>query len=158
MSIISGLGQTPVYRLRSTWRQVSKHVLATLEELRQLLESSKNFAKYREILCGTTSPCVPFLDGIPNTTSSGMINFTKRRKTAKVIQEIQQYQTVPYALQPVPELQDYIICNIQAAKDVHEMYNRSLEIEPTENGEEDILGSPAVNHMSSVVIASLILR
>lgn len=45
---------------------------------------------------------------------------------------------MPYLLQPVPELQDYILSNLQAAGDVHDMYDRSLEIEPREREDEKI--------------------
>lgn len=56
-----------------------------------------------------------------------------------MIRDIQQYQNVPYSLQPVPELQDYILSNMQAAGDVHEMYDKSLLIEPREREDEKIV-------------------
>jgi son of sevenless-like protein len=77
-------------------------------------------------------------DGIPSLTPSDLINFNKRAKTAEVIRDIQQYQNVPYQLLPVPELQEYILSNMQAAGDVHEMYERSLAVEPREREEEKI--------------------
>ena len=36
------------------------------------------------------------------------------------------------------ELQDYILSNLQGAGDVHDMYDRSLEIEPREREDEKI--------------------
>ena len=78
-------------------------------------------------------------DGIPGTIkSTDLINFAKRAKTADIIRDIQQCQTVPYALQAVPELQEYILTNMQSAGDVHEMYDRSLAVEPRENQDEKI--------------------
>ena len=78
-------------------------------------------------------------DGIASLVkNTNLINFTKRTKTAEVIRDIQQYQNVPYSLQPVPELQDYILTNMQAAGDVHEMYDRSLTVEPREREDEKI--------------------
>lgn len=56
-----------------------------------------------------------------------------------MIRDIQQYQAVGYSLQPVPELQDYIISNMQAAGDVHEMYDKSLQVEPREREDEKIV-------------------
>ena len=44
-----------------------------------------------------------------------------------------------YSLQPVPELQDYILSNMQAAGDVHEMYDKSLQVEPREREDEKIV-------------------
>jgi son of sevenless-like protein len=67
-------------------------------------------------------------DGIPSLI----------KKTAEVIRDIQQYQNVPYPLQPVPELQDYILTNMQSAGDVHEMYEMSLSVEPREREDEKI--------------------
>ena len=78
-------------------------------------------------------------DGIPSLIKrTNLINFAKRAKTAEVIRDIQQYQNVPYPLQPVPELQDYILTNMQSAGDVHEMYEMSLQVEPREREDEKI--------------------
>lgn len=78
-------------------------------------------------------------DGIPSLIKkTNLINFAKRAKTAEVIRDIQQYQNVPYPLQPVPELQDYILTNMQSAGDVHEMYETSLQVEPREREDEKI--------------------
>ena len=78
-------------------------------------------------------------DGIPSVIKrTDLINFAKRAKTADVIRDIQQYQNVPYVLKPVPDLQDYILSNMQAANDVHEMYDKSLLVEPREREDEKI--------------------
>jgi son of sevenless-like protein len=76
---------------------------------------------------------------IPEVTKkTNLINSTKRSKIAEVIRDMQQYQNVPYSLQPVPELQDYILANMQMAGDVHAMYDRSLAVEPEEEEDEKI--------------------
>ena len=67
-----------------------------------------------------------------------LINFAKRAKTAEVIQSIQQFQNVPYPLKSVVDLQCYILSNMQAAGDVHEMYEKSLQVEPRETEDEKI--------------------
>ena len=78
-------------------------------------------------------------DGIPSVFKrTKLINFAKRAKAAEVIRDIQQYQNVPYPLQPVTELQDYITSNMQSAGDVSEMYDRSLAVEPREREDEKI--------------------
>lgn len=38
----------------------------------------------------------------------------------------------------MPDLQDYILSNMQAAGDVHEMYDKSLQVEPREREDEKI--------------------
>lgn len=78
-------------------------------------------------------------DGIPSVIKrTNLINFAKRAKTAEVIRDIQQYQNVPYPLKLVQDLQDYILNNMQAAGDVHEMYEKSLQVEPREREDEKI--------------------
>ncbi|KIW03734.1 uncharacterized protein PV09_05041 [Verruconis gallopava] len=149
-SIISALGTAPIHRLSRTWQQVNGKTKDTLEAMRKLMGSTKNFAEYRETLRKINPPCVPFLgvfltdltfieDGIPSLIKkSNLINFAKRAKTAEVIRDIQQYQNVPYPLAPVPELQEYVLTNMRNAGDVHEMYEMSLAVEPREREDEKI--------------------
>jgi son of sevenless-like protein len=78
-------------------------------------------------------------DGIPSVIKrTNLINFAKRAKTAEVIRDIQQYQNVPYPFKTVQDLQDYIKSNMQAAGDVHEMYDKSLSVEPREREDEKL--------------------
>lgn len=142
------------------------------------MASTKNFGEYREALHAANPPCIPFFgksyswmmvvrasltgagvyltdltfieDGIPSIIKkTNLINFAKRAKTAEVIRDIQQYQNVGYSLQPVPELQDYILSNMQAAGDVHEMYDKSLQVEPREREDEKIVRYVALSPMSA---------
>ncbi|CAG8977717.1 hypothetical protein HYALB_00008744 [Hymenoscyphus albidus] len=150
-SIISALGTAPIHRLKRTWDQVPARTLTVLESMRRLMGSTKNFGEYRESLHLANPPCIPFFgvyltdltfieDGIPSIIKkTTLINFAKRAKTAEVIRDIQQYQNVPYPLQSVSELQDYILSNMQAAGDVHEMYEKSLAVEPREREDEKIV-------------------
>ncbi|KAL3423346.1 RasGEF domain-containing protein [Phlyctema vagabunda] len=150
-SIISALGTAPIHRLKRTWDQVPAKTLAVLESMRRLMGSTKNFGEYRESLHLANPPCIPFFgvyltdltfieDGIPSIIKkTTLINFAKRAKTAEVIRDIEQYQNVPYPLTPVPELQEYILSNMQAAGDVHEMYDKSLAVEPREREDEKIV-------------------
>ncbi|KAK9442797.1 Ras guanine nucleotide exchange factor [Metarhizium brunneum] len=150
-SIISALGTAPIARLKRTWDQVPQKTQGVLETMRRVMASTKNFGEYREALHAANPPCIPFFgvyltdltfieDGIPSIIKkTNLINFAKRAKTAEVIRDIQQYQNVGYSLQPVPELQDYILSNMQAAGDVHEMYDKSLHVEPREREDEKIV-------------------
>ncbi|XP_044718051.1 rasGEF domain-containing protein [Hirsutella rhossiliensis] len=134
-SIISALGTAPIARLKRTWDQVPQRSQAVLEAMRRLMASTKNFGEYREALHAANPPCIPFFgvyltdltfieDGIPSIIKkTNLVNFAKRAKTAE----------------PVAELQDYILSNMQAAGDVHEMYDKSLQIEPREREDEKIV-------------------
>ncbi|QIW94978.1 hypothetical protein AMS68_000496 [Peltaster fructicola] len=149
-SIISALGSAPIHRLNRTWQQIQPKTSQILESLRKLMGSTKNFLEYREALHKANPPCIPFFgiyltdltfieDGIPSVIKkTQLINFAKRSKTAEVIRDIQQYQNVPYSLQEVPDMQEYITRNMKAAGDVHEMYDRSLVVEPREREDEKI--------------------
>lgn len=78
-------------------------------------------------------------DGIsPLILNTQLINFSKRAKTAEVIREIQAYQNVSYPFKSIPEMQDYILNMMQSAGEVHEMYERSLQLEPREREDEKI--------------------
>lgn len=89
-------------------------------------------------------------DGIPSIIKkTNLINFAKRAKTAEVIRDIQQYQNVGYSLQSVPELSDYILGNMQAADDVHEMYDKSLQVEPREREDEKIVRYVELRNLAS---------
>ncbi|KAG6042003.1 hypothetical protein E4U41_007099 [Claviceps citrina] len=150
-SIISALATAPIARLKRTWDQVPQRTQGVLEAMRRVMASTKNFGEYREALHVANPPCIPFFgvyltdltfieDGIPSIIKkTNLINFAKRAKTAEVIRDIQQYQNVGYSLQPVPELQDYILSNMHAAGDVHEMYDKSLQVEPREREDEKIV-------------------
>lgn len=177
-SIISALGTAPIHRLSRTWAQVSARTNIVLEQMRQLMGSTKNFGEYRDTLHLANPPCIPFFgrhplvffflffflspflnrrgysswmpgvyltdltfieDGIPSLIKrTDLINFAKRAKTADVIRDIQQYQNVPYVYKTVQDLQDFILSNMQAAGDVHEMYEKSLSVERREREDEKL--------------------
>lgn len=107
-AIVSGLNSAPVYRLRRTWDAVNQKNVGTLEALNKVMQSSKNFSDYREMIHKLNPPCVPFLgvyltdltfieDGNPDRLKGDprLINFGKRQKTAEVIREIMIYQSTP---------------------------------------------------------------
>ncbi|RIA92760.1 ras guanine nucleotide exchange factor domain-containing protein [Glomus cerebriforme] len=142
-AITSGLYSAPIHRLRRTWEMVNARAAQTLEYLSKIMNSTKNFAEYREMLHSINPPCVPFFglyltdltfieDGNPDflKNSNQLINFSKRMKTADVIREIQQYQSVPYNLFPVQEIQNFINNNLEESKDVKDLYELSLSLEP----------------------------
>ena len=63
-SIISALGTAPIHRLSRTWAQVNARTSATLETMRALMASTKNFGEYRETLHSANPPCIPFFGTI----------------------------------------------------------------------------------------------
>ncbi|KAF9397234.1 hypothetical protein BGX21_009078 [Mortierella sp. AD011] len=148
---MAALSQSPIHRLKRTWEQVPARTMTSFMDLQALMGVAKNWAEYREELHNVNPPCVPFVgmyltdlvmiqDGNGDflKKSNHLINFYKRVKTAEVIREIQQYQSVPYCLTSVPEIQAFIRRGLDCTKSVADLYDMSLALEPRESGDEKI--------------------
>ncbi|KAG0034782.1 hypothetical protein BGZ81_003186 [Podila clonocystis] len=139
----AALNLSPIHRLKRTWEIVPSKTLNTLAALGKLTSSARNWADYRVEIHSVNPPCVPFVgvyltdlvmieDGNPDilARTENHINFKKRVGVAEVIREIQQYQNVPYCLTVVPEIQAFIRRGLDNAKNVSELYDMSLALEP----------------------------
>ncbi|KAI8328559.1 ras guanine nucleotide exchange factor domain-containing protein [Chlamydoabsidia padenii] len=152
MAILSAFDNSSVGRLKRTWETMSARTMAILTGIRRLMGANRNFTEYRDIIHKVNPPCIPFLgiylqdltfieDGNSNflkKTNNHLINFDKRTKTAEVIRELQQYQSTPYILQQVPDIQDFIINHLRSSRDDETLYNLSLAVEPRERSEDTI--------------------
>ncbi len=118
-----------------------------MESMREMM--SNNFKKFREELHSASPPCIPYIgyeifaisyrcsvyltdlvfieDGVPDTIDEGLINFSKLRKVAESIIELQQYQQGWYCLIIVPKIRDMLLA-IQELKE-DDAYNLSLKCE-----------------------------
>lgn len=116
-----------------------------LGNIRKLMGANRNFQEYREMIHSVNPPCIPFLgiylqdltfieDGNADyiQKSTRLINFAKRQKTAEVIREINQFQSLPYVYQVIPELQAFIKSSLERSRDVDTLYERSIQLEPRE--------------------------
>jgi len=145
-SIIAGLGNSAVFRMKKTFSLLSKEKLKILEDIRTLTAPEKSWANYRNKIHKINPPCIPFLgvyqtdltfieEGNPSKLSNGFINWKKCRLTASVITEIQQYQTVPYNLtihQPVQTFYQNCLMEIETVDD-KKLFDLSLIAEPRDN-------------------------
>jgi hypothetical protein len=156
MAIISSINTSTIIRLTKTWDHISQKRQEVLKTLREIVEPTKNHAILRQRLHDTVPPCLPFVGtyltdltfvdvGNPATRqlatgSDGnrlsVINFDKHTRTAKIIGELQRFQ-IPYRLQEVPELQEWIQAQIVRVKSsdpmvVQQYYRKSLLLEPRE--------------------------
>ncbi|KAF9375225.1 hypothetical protein BGX21_003856, partial [Mortierella sp. AD011] len=147
----AALAQSPVHRLKRTWELVPAKSMNVLATLQAVTSSAKSWGDYRQELHNANPPCVPFIgvyltdlvmiqDGNPDILkgTDQHINFYKRVSTAEVIREIQQYQSVPYCLTTVAEIQSFIRKGLDRSRSVTELYDRSLSLEPREGEEEKI--------------------
>lgn len=154
MAIICSLNSSTISRLKKTWDMVSQKTKAILEELKKIVDVSRNYVVLRQRLQSHVPPCLPFvgiyltdltfIDHGNQTTrkltteerSIGVINYDKHMKTAKIISELQRFQ-IPYRLTEVPELQTWMqdqLVRVRSAgdKSFQNYYRRSLILEPRE--------------------------
>jgi son of sevenless-like protein len=163
-AIISALYSSPIHRLKKTWKNVPQASYSTLTKMNDLMNSSRNFSEYRELLRTISEkPCVPFLgvflsdltfttNGNPDHLhgDSKLINFAKRTKTVDILREISRYQNLKYNLKKYPDLQDVISYRLTTGLNIDEQYNRSLTIEPRVKVAQQIQGNdPAKGSISS---------
>ncbi|OJJ42664.1 hypothetical protein ASPZODRAFT_124995 [Penicilliopsis zonata CBS 506.65] len=171
VSILSGLESAPIYRLVRTWAMVTERACNSLRPLQALISSTQNYQTYRDKLQSTVPPCIPFLgvflkditfieDGNPALTPDNLINFQKYTLLAATLHDIQRLKETPYCLQPVPELQDYLAGQLQCAVDLHDLWDRSCELERQGRGDENRprgVYTPTGGMTASMVVACMIL-
>lgn len=134
---------------------VPSKTMQTFDELNKVMHSTMNFTVYREKIHTVSLPCLPFLgvylsdltfieDGNPNMLRNNekFINFSKRMKTAEVVRDLQQYQTVPYPFQKVQELQMWLDHELQNSSEIQELYDLSTQVEPREREDEKMYCVP----------------
>ncbi|KAL1957166.1 hypothetical protein VTO42DRAFT_6309 [Malbranchea cinnamomea] len=162
MAIVCSLNSSTISRLKRTWELVSQKTKGQFEQLREIVDVSRNYAVLRQRIQNHVPPCLPFVGtyltdltfvdhGNQNTRnlpvvdgSLEVINFDKHMKTAKIISELQRFQ-IPYRLTEVPELQAWIqdqLVRVRSAgeKSFQAYYRRSLVLEPRE---QSTRGSPS---------------
>jgi hypothetical protein len=139
MEILAGFENAAVWRLQPFFQEVPKKYGQVMEELRSTMSTNKNMKSIREALRKVDMPCIPYLgmfltdltfieDGNPDTVKNDLVNFTKRRYVAQVIQDIQQYQNIPYCLTPVPTVQNFFRTSVNW--DDEKLYQVSLQFMP----------------------------
>lgn len=156
MAIICSLNSSTIIRLKRTWDLVSSKTKALLEQLKGVVDVSRNYAVLRQRLQNHVPPCLPFVGtyltdltfvDVGNQTtrqltcegveeSKSVINFDKHMKTAKIISDLQRFQ-IPYRFTEVPELQTWMqdqLVRVRSSdhSNVQSYYRRSLLREPRE--------------------------
>ncbi|KAJ5655515.1 hypothetical protein N7507_007465 [Penicillium longicatenatum] len=155
MAIICSLNLSMISRLKRTWDIVSQKTKTTLENLRSIVDVSRNYAVLRQRLQNHVPPCLPFvgtyltdltfvdhgnqsLRNLPTDDGErAVINFDKHMKTARIISELQRFQ-IPYRLTEVPELQTWMQNELVRVRSNGEttaqtFYRRSLVLEPRDS-------------------------
>ncbi|CAI7564068.1 unnamed protein product [Penicillium glandicola] len=154
MAIICSLNLSMISRLKRTWDIVSQKTKTALEQLRTIVDVSRNYAVLRQRLQNHVPPCLPFVGTYltdltfvdhgnqslrtlcTDESEMAVINFDKHMKTARIISELQRFQ-IPYRLTEVPELQAWMQNELVRVRSNGEItaqtfYRRSLVLEPRE--------------------------
>ncbi|KAI5967371.1 CDC25 [Candida margitis] len=142
-AIISALYSSPIHRLKKTWNFASPDSLTLLKNMNKLMNSSRNFNEYRDVLKFIGSePCVPFFgvflsdltfvfhgnpDFLLNRTR--MINFAKRTKTCDIVSGIDRFKNAGYNFLEVSEVQKYLDTWFEKCPSIEEQYQLSLALE-----------------------------
>merc|ERR1719397_484689 len=145
LAITSCLNSSAVHRLISTKDRLDAALLKSLEEATSLV--ADHFKQNLEKLRSINPPCVPFFgqyqtnilfleEGNPDFLhNSDLINFSKRRKVAEIISEIQQYQNQPYCLSIYPRLKHFLenldpFPSLSEKEITDSLWSRSIKLEP----------------------------
>ncbi|XP_029211541.1 ras-specific guanine nucleotide-releasing factor 2-like isoform X2 [Acropora millepora] len=140
LEISSAFMSSSIFRLKKTWEKVSKQTRTLIDRLQKLVSSDGRFKNMREALRCADPPCVPYLgfyltdlafieDGTPNSNENGLINFSKMRMIAQVIQEIKHYQQNVYTLEHDKRIIRYLTSKANLM-DEDMLYRTSLTLEP----------------------------
>jgi hypothetical protein len=162
MAIACSLTASAISRLRQTWDQLSPKTNAIFEEIKEVVDVSRNYAALRQRLQTPKAPCLPFVgmyltdltfvdvgnsntrplpfDDGDGTESKMVINFDKHTRSARVVSHLQRYQ-VPYRLQHVREIQNWLETQLERVNTsdqctVMSFWRRSQALEARSKGEE----------------------
>lgn len=154
LAIITAFTCSAIYRLKKTWEKVSKQTRMLLEKLQSIVSADGRFRNMREALRNCDPPCVPYLgfyltdlafieEGTPNYNDAGLVNFSKMRMVANVIQEIRSYQQASYKVNPEEKVIAYIMSSELVLCD-EELYKLSLQLESRRRGSSSRSQRPGV--------------
>ncbi|CDO93689.1 unnamed protein product [Kluyveromyces dobzhanskii CBS 2104] len=143
-AIVSALYSSPIYRLKKTFDRLPKNILNSLDKLNTLMDSTKNFFRYRELLKTVQNvPCVPFFgvylsdltftaSGNPDNINNNpnLINFSKRLKIVMILTEIMSFQKLTYKLKHSEEVKVFLETEMENIPSIEKQYELSLKIEP----------------------------
>ncbi|XP_039251718.2 son of sevenless homolog 1-like [Styela clava] len=152
LEFVAAFNSSAVHRLNHTKESLSDRYSKIRKECMDMCDS--RLTKTLERLRSIDPPCVPFVgtfltnilkteEGNPHLLPNypenlELINFSKRRKVAAIMLEVQQYQAMPYNLTSVQTIKDFFInldpLDGRTDKQFNDhLFHTSLKIEPRED-------------------------
>ena len=146
-ALVCAFSNSAVLRLKFTRARLSKRHRQMLADVESVMSMESSYKQYRKELSCSSPPCIPFLgvyltdltfigDGNPDMIDGKRINFAKHKLCYGVIATIQAYQKVPYNLETVDAIQNFLRELPQL--DEKKIYANSLECEPRGADRSDI--------------------
>ena len=62
--VVSGLGMASVHRLSQTWANIPKDTMKEYEDLKSLIDASKNYKNMREYMAGVVPPGLGYVGNL----------------------------------------------------------------------------------------------
>lgn len=141
MAILMGLGESSVYRLKSTKELIKPKYIEILEHLNSLMSPDQSYSMYRKKLAESNPPCIPYigiylrdLTYIESTPGKREIDglegirFKQNLQVFNVINMIKSYQKVEYEFDSIPELN--VMIHEMPSMTEEECYSTSYRLEP----------------------------
>eukprot|EP01130_Rhizamoeba_saxonica_P016096 TRINITY_DN7363_c1_g2_i1.p1 TRINITY_DN7363_c1_g2~~TRINITY_DN7363_c1_g2_i1.p1 ORF type:complete len:292 (+),score=59.45 TRINITY_DN7363_c1_g2_i1:51-926(+) len=143
-AIVFSLCDTPISRLRNTWKLLGKNERKLWRKISVVCDNSSNWSTLRNLMMfdgvDPKPPCVPYigillqdilmLDEIP-LKKDGYYNFKRLRKTAKVLEYVLQFKSPLYDCEVSPGFMLYYNNRVIISSE-DEFYKLSYEREPRE--------------------------
>ena len=143
-AIVSALYSSPIFRLKKTWSKIPVEIKKSLKKLNSLMDSKRNFIKYRESLKLVKDvPCIPFFGiylsdltftfvGNPEFLhgTTDIINFSKRSRIVDIIEDILSFKRFHYKLKRLDDLEGMIQDSLESMPHIEKQYQLSLKAEP----------------------------
>eukprot|EP00842_Homolaphlyctis_polyrhiza_P007082 jgi/Hompol1/963/HPOL_005471-RA len=170
-AVQAGLQCAAIMRLKQSWQTLSPKIRMRFEAITKLTDPSRNFGEYRTQLRRAALPAIPFIglvltdltfimEGNPDYKTDGrLINFDKFSKIARTLQEIKRFQTVPYALREVREIQSFLKGKIEREGSqvcLEATFVESLKLEPRGLMEPEVPVKRSENRLSMLYSAGIL--
>jgi len=140
MAILTGISNCSIHRLKSTKRELSTQEQKTLEDLEHLMHYENSYGNYRKELTLNKPPIIPFmglhlrdlefLEEASEDKVDGLINFRKRKCMWKIVNDVLQYQSIPFNFHHVHQIATLLLTFDLSAHSEEDIFLKSLSVEP----------------------------